>query len=309
MNPHERFEAYKGDKCWQAHVAEQNLEEDLRLAGLPQDKASKLRTSDFEFAYVPKEDKEGCAEIKEFIERHEWLGKLAIWSTHRFTARLKSTGQLAGTIIMATPNSFSNLLGAENRSKEKLISRGACISWGPKNLGSWLIMQSIRWMVKNTEFRYFTAYSDPEAKELGTIYQACNFIYLGQKFGAGKQYLDLDKPDRGWFGSSGFSDRSQIVRYAKALDIEWEQEWYKLVGSKKNYRKVNWQAIPADIAVRLKQARTEHKNRCLCRPSPSKHKYCYILGRTKGETKALFRKFAEHSADKQNLPYPKERGK
>ena len=122
MNPHERFEAYKGYKCWQAHVAEQNLEEDLKLAGLQADNASRLRTADFEFAYVPKENKEVCTEIKEFIERHEWLGKLAIWSTHRFTARLKSTGQLAGTIIMATPNSFSNLLGAENKGKEKLIS-------------------------------------------------------------------------------------------------------------------------------------------------------------------------------------------
>ena len=309
VNPHERFSDYTGDKCWQGHMRLLNLSDDLKAVGLTHEDAEQLRIRDFVFEYVPKDDKKGCREIKEFIERHEWLGKLAIWSTHRFTARLKSTGQLAGTIIMATPNSFSTLLGVENRAKEKLISRGACISWSPKNLGSWLIMQSIRWMVKNTEFRYFTAYSDPEAKELGTIYQACNFIYLGQKFGAGKQYLDLDKPDRGWFGSSGFSDRSQIVRYAKALDLEWKQEWIKLVGSKKNYRKVNWFAIPPDIADRLKQARTEHKNRCLCRPAPSKHKYCYILGQSKSETKALFRKFAEHSPDKQNLPYPQERGK
>ena len=309
MNPHERFESYKGNKCWQAHVAEQNLEEDLRAANLSSEQALNFRTSDFEFSYVPRDNKEACGEIKEFIERHEWLGKLPIWATHRFTARLKGSGVLAGTIIMATPNSFSNLLGPENKNKEKLISRGACISWAPKNLGSWIIMQSVKWMVRNTEFRYFTAYSDPEAKELGTIYQACNFIYLGQKFGAGNQYLDPGKPDRGWFGSSGFSDRSQIVRYAKALGIPWEPSWYKFVGSKKNYRKVDWQAIPADVATRLKQERTEHKNRCLCRPSPSKHKYCYILGRSKQETKLLFKKFAEHNPDKHNLPYPKVRGK
>jgi len=309
MNPHERFESYKGDKCWQAHVAEQNLEEDLHLAGLTAKGALKLRTSDFDFSYVPKDNKESCTEIKEFIERHEWLGKLPIWVTHRFAARLKSSGILAGTIVMATPNSFSNLLGSENKGKEKLISRGACISWAPKNLGSWIITQSIRWMVRNTEFRYFTAYSDPEAKELGTIYQACNFIYLGQKFGAGNQYLDPDNPGRGWFGSSGFSDRSQIVRYAKALSITWESAWYKFVGSKKNYRKVNWQAIPPNIAARLKQERVEHKNRCLCRPAPAKHKYCYILGRSKHETKILHKRFVECNPDKQNLPYPKERGK
>lgn len=43
-------------------------------------------------------------------------------------------------------------------------------------------------MVKNTQYRLFTAYSDTEAKELGTIYQACNFYYLGKKSGAGYQY-------------------------------------------------------------------------------------------------------------------------
>ena len=45
-------------------------------------------------------------------------------------------------------------------------------------------MFSIKWMAKNTPFRAFTAYSDPEAKELGTIYQACNFYYIGQSSGS-----------------------------------------------------------------------------------------------------------------------------
>ena len=98
--------------------------------------------------------------------------------THRFTATFK--GQLAGVVVMATPNSFSNLLGPDSRHQEKLISRGACISWSPKNLGSALVIFSVRCMAKHTAFRIFTAYSDTEARELGTIYQACNFIYLGQ---------------------------------------------------------------------------------------------------------------------------------
>ena len=164
-------------------------------------------------------------------------------------------------------------------------------------------------MVDNTEFRYLTAYSDPEAKELGTIYQACNFIYLGQKFGTGNQFLDPDNPTRGWFGSAGFSDRSQSVRYAKALGIEWQPEWYKYVGSKKNYRKVNWKAIPEDVAARLKQARKDHRARCQQRPSPSKHKYCYILGRDKRETRHLMREFKNNNPEKVGLPYPKNRGK
>jgi len=308
MNVHERFSSYEGGKCWQAHVADQNRGEDLQIAGMTEQEAAGLRVGDFDFDFVPKEDKEKCSEIRTFIERHEWLCKLPIWVTHRFTARLKSNGTLAGTIILATPNSFSNLLGEENKNREKLIARGACISWSPKNLGSWLIMKSLRWMVKHTEFRYFTAYSDPEAKELGTIYQACNFIYLGQKFGAGNQYLDPTNPDRGWFGSSGFNDRSQIVRYAKGLGIEWKKEWIKFVGAKKNIRKINWQMMPEDIADRIKQERVAHRKRCLSRPSPPKHKYCYILGDSKQETKKLNKLFKKHNPDKAGLPFPESRG-
>tara|TARA_R110002110_G_scaffold89516_1_gene233124 strand:+ start:2833 stop:3768 length:936 start_codon:yes stop_codon:yes gene_type:complete len=305
---YDRFKDYKKNHCWQYEIRQQNLIKDLQEAELTQKEYNNLRIEDFEFSYVDKTNKEQCDEIKQFIERHEWLGKLPIWLTHRFTARLKKNDALAGVIIMATPNSFSNILGEENKNKEKLISRGACISWAPKNLASWLITKSIKYMVKNTEFRAFSAYSDPEAKELGTIYQACNFIYLGQKFGAGSQYLDPDNPKRGWFGSSGFADRSQIVRYAKKLEIEWQPEWYKMVGTKKNYKKVNWKTIPEDIATRLKQERKAHQERCSKRKSPTKHKYIYILGRTKKETKKLKKLFDKHNPGVLELAYPRERG-
>ena len=305
---YDRFKDYKKNHCWQYEIRQQNLIKDLQEAELTQEEYNNLRIEDFEFSYVDKTNKEQCDEIKQFIERHEWLGKLPIWLTHRFTARLKKNDALAGVIIMATPNSFSNILGEENKNKEKLISRGACISWAPKNLASWLITKSIKHMVKNTEFRAFSAYSDPEAKELGTIYQACNFIYLGQKFGAGSQYLDPDNPKRGWFGSSGFADRSQIVRYAKKLGIEWQPEWYKMVGKKKNYRKVNWKTIPEDISKQLKQERTAHQQRCTKRKSPTKHKYIYILGRTKKETKKLKKLFDKHNPGVLELAYPRERG-
>ena len=308
LKAHQRFSDYDKEHSWQYEIRLQNKAEDLQLANLSEDYVNSLSIQDFEFAYIPKHDKEGCREVREFIERHEWLGKMPVWVTDRFVARLKDSKLLAGGVGMATPNSFSNLLGAESKGLEKLIARGACISWSPKNLGSWIIMQSIKWMVKNTDFRYFTAYSDPEAKELGTIYQACNFIYLGQKFGSGYQYLDPQNRERGWFGDSGFSDRSQIVRYAKALNLTWRPEWYKMVGAKKNYRKVDWKNIPESTAQLLKQERTRHKSTCEKRRSPVKHKYCYILGRTRKETKSLVQQFKKYNQDKINLSYPQIRG-
>lgn len=309
LKAHQRFSNYDKEHSWQYEIRLQNKIEDLALSNLSEEDVQALSIDDFKFEYIAKEDKAGCKEVKEFIERHEWLGKMPIWVTDRFTARLKSSNLLAGVVVMATPNTFSNLLGSEGKNLEKLIARGACISWSPKNLASWLIMQSIKWMVKNTDFRYFTAYSDPEAKELGTIYQACNFIYLGQKFGSGYQYLDPQNRERGWFGDSGFSDRSQIVRYAKALGLQWQPDWYKMVGTKKNYRKVNWKNIPEKSTQLLKQERTRHKNACEKRRSPTKHKYCYILGKDRKETKSLVRLFKQHNPDKINLSYPQLRGK
>lgn len=336
MNPQDRFKDYKGGKCWQAYISEVNRASDLQEAGLTEDDALKLRTSDFEFAYVPSEDKNLCKEIKEFIERHEWLAKLPNRPTHRFTARLKKNGQLAGTIIMAVPNAFSNLLGKENSNKEKLISRGACISWGPKNLGSWLIMQSIRWMAKNTDFRYFTAYSDPEAKELGTIYQACNFHYLGQTSGTNFQYLDPDRKERGWFSDREFRKKSSYMKYAKKISpsfykkigmedyktrmfgfISWAKAKETPASDKEanplaNKWVPNWEIMDKEypgLKEELKRVQAEHIKKCEERLVPAKHKYCYILGRGKQETKFLLAKFAENSPDKQNIPYPTIRGK
>ena len=298
----ERFKDFNESHCWQYEMRVRNLEDDMLAAGLCEYSAAQLRTNDFDFEYVPKDDKQQCQEIKQFIERHEWLGKLPTRPTHRFVARWN--GILAGTIVMATPNAFSNLLGRENRDREKLISRGACISWAPKNLGSWLIMQSIKWMVKNTEFRYFTAYSDPEAKELGTIYQACNFYYLGQTSGTTYQYLDPNYPEKGWFSDREFRKKSKYYKYAEAIGIS--RDTWK--GWMKKYSP-DWTLVPPDIKVKIKEQESIYRNSCKKRKVPAKHKYCYILGQSKSETKRLKNIFAEKSPDKASLPYPKERGK
>lgn len=303
----DRLVTYDKDHCWQYDIRVNNRKADLISAGLTEEEARYIKIEHLEFSPVASEDKQTCREIVEFIERHEWLGKMPMAITHRFTARYK--GVLAGVIVMATPNAFSNLLGEGTRDLEKLIARGACISWSPANTASWLISKSIDYMVSNTDFRVFTAYSDPDARELGTIYQACNFFYLGQHFGGVRQFLDPQDTKRGWFGENGFNDRSQIVRYAKALGIAWEDEWYRRVGVRNQYRKVNWSAIPTEIADILRAERVEHKARCKQRTSTKKHKYAYIKGRDKRETRKLKDMFFKNNEGVSVFDYPKERGK
>ena len=292
-------QSYNQSHCWQYEMRQQNLEEDLKAASLSFAKASTLRVSDFKFSYIPKDNKEMCQRIKYFILRHEWLGKMPHRPTHRFVATYK--GHLAGVIVMATPNTFSYLLGRDNRDKEKLISRGACISWSPKNLASSLLMFSVRWMVQSTPYRYFSAYSDPEAKELGTIYQACNFIYLGQNSGAKFEYQDPNSSENGWFSDRRFRKATSYKRYAFDMGIGWEGDWSK-------DGNMCWSRIPKDIASSLRQASKAHEARCIRRRLPRKHKYVYILGRDKNETRELIRAFEEVNPEKKNLAYPKERG-
>jgi len=303
MNVHERFKDYDKSHCWQYEIRQQNFLLDLQESGMSEKDVQGLCIADFNFAFIPKEDKQGCQEIKEFIERHEWLGKMPNRPTHRFTARLRKNGILAGVVVMSTPNAFSYLLGKESRDKEKLIARGASISWSPKNMGSWLIMTAIRWMVANTEFRYFTAYSDPEAKELGTIYQACNFAYLGQTSGTSSQYLDPQHPEKGWFSDREFRKKSKYYRYAAEIGIS-KETWS---GWMKRYSP-DWNLVPPEVKVKVKEQERRYRESCQTRTVPSKHKYVYILGRSKKETKFYKKLFEQYSPEKVGLPYPALRG-
>jgi hypothetical protein len=290
---------YQKSICWQKHIREQNYESDLIKSGLSKIHTDCLSISDFEFKYVPKVDKLNCKLVKEFIEKHEWLGKMPNRPTHRFIATYE--GIVAGVLVMGTPNAFSYLLGKPNLNLEKQISRGACISWSPTNLGSWLIMNSIRWMIKNTEFRYFTSYSDTAAKELGTIYQACNFTYLGKTSGSRYEFYDPENPQRGWFSSRLFRKVGQYKKYSLNLGLQWQDSWT-------DGCKMVWNNMPSIYHAQLAQASRDYQARCEHRKVQPKHKYVYIKGRNKTETKKLLKAFSENSPKLLDLPYPKIRG-
>jgi hypothetical protein len=194
------------------------------------------------------------------------------------------------------PNAFSKLLGDDTQTIERLISRGACISWSPKNLASSFLMWTIQWMVKNTPYRLFTAYSDPTAKEIGTIYQACNFYYLGKKSGTTTRYIN---PYTGRIVSDRFFRvRSAYKKYAKELGIAWDKSW-------SNDQKMLWENMSPVIEQMLRDFSKKKQSQSVSVDFPSKHKYAYVLGATKAETKKLRKKFVERNKTPE---YPKQRG-
>lgn len=289
----ERMSGYEKDHCWQYDIRLNNTLEDIKESGLGIDEIKNLRVSDFDFKIV--NDKIEREVLASFIRKHEWLGNLSQYTTHWFGAYYK--GILSGVILMNLPNSFSKILGDKTKDIERLVSRGACISWSPKNLASNFLMWCIRYMVKTTPYRVFTAYSDPTAKELGTIYQACNWYYLGKKSGTTKRYYN---PYTGKLISDrAFRQRSFYKRYATELGIEWRKDWTSKTG-------MLWKNIPEDIEKKLREMSKEKQSTSKFVIFPNKHKYVYILGSNKKETKELRKEF--ESKYKNYFDYPKTRG-
>lgn len=284
----ERMREYNSNVCWQYDMRIKNLTEDLAIISNTFD-VSKLDVSDFEFK--PIIDKPEKDRAKSFIVRYEWLGNISQYPTHWFGAYYRDI--LAGVIIFNVPNAFSKLLGDKTKDIERLLSRGACISWSPKGLASAFVMWCIRWMAKNTQYRLFTAYSDPTANEIGTIYQACNFYYLGKKAGTNTRYIN---PYTGRIVSDRFfRQKSAYKKYANELGIQWDEEWLQ-EGC------IAWDRVPDETEIALRKMSRDKMATSEKVTFPSKHKYAYVLGANKRETNQLRNEFLERI---KTFEYPK----
>lgn len=290
----EKIKNFDSPWCYQYQRRLDTIEEDKERYGWSDDDIENISLDDFEFA--PISTKEEKQEATEFIKRYEWLGTVGSFPTHWFSARYN--GILGGVIIMGMPNAFSKLLGDDTREIERLIARGASASWCPKNLGSKFLMWCIKWMVDNTQYRLFTCYSDPQANEMGSIYQGLNFFYLGQGSGASIRCINPYNPQK-IVTDRAFRARSFYKRYAKDLGIEWQKNW-------NTDQCMLWENIPDDVEKKLRDYSKEMYKKAEKVEFPSKHKYAFVLGKDKRETKALRKKFLEIN---KVYEYPKERGR
>lgn len=278
-------------KAHQYIIKQNTLEEDLEAYGLSRDQVNSIRIPDLTFNYT--NDPDELVRIRNFITRYEWLGKPSLYPTHYFTAYWGNI--LVCAVTMDMPAAFSKMLGKNTRKLERLISRGASISFAPKNTASAILSWAMRWMIENTGYRLFTAYADPEAGELGTIYQALNFYYLGNNYGTSVKYLYKGR----WVSDRTFRSRSAYKRYAKALGITWKPEW-------QHKERILWYNMPEEIENKLRQASKDFMGNLEKKTGTKKHKYAYVLGSDKRETRKLRQLFLDRN---KIYAYPKERGK
>ncbi len=234
-------------------------------------------------------------DIVNFIKKYEWLGNIGVTPKWCFTARLNNL--LGGVVLVNEPTSYSKLLGAGTPKYEALIQRGATASWTPKNLGSRLVMFSCRWMIKNTIKRIFVGYADPKAHEIGTIYQACNFEYIGDNFGSSYLYRNNAIKNGNTFSAQTLKRTSSFRRWCKDNNIIVEKSWIK-----ENHFK-NLSNIPIEIKNKWYSWIKDTLNNSEKFPTEKKHKYALLLWNNNKEKKELIL-IKNYKA----LPYPK-RGK
>jgi len=249
-------------------------------------KSDFLTASDFIFS-----TEKITPEIVKFIEKYEWLGTIGVPPKWCFTARCQ--GLLGGVVLINEPTAYSKILGNSTPKYEALIQRGATASWTPKNLGSKFIMYACRWMIKNTEKRLFTAYGDPTANEIGTIYQACNFDYLGQNFGNSFLFKHPQIKNNKYFSPQTLKRTSTFIRWCKNNNIEIKENWLHENGFK------NLENIPTEVknswTAWIRKIISESKKIKITK----KHKYVSLLGNKKEL------KFLNTLKTYKPLPYPK----
>jgi len=116
-------------------------------------------------------------EAKEIILKYEWLGCMP--AIVKYCYGLFFDGYLAGAVVYGTE--YTENLGVWDKygytGKILLLSRGACVHWAPPFAGSMLIARSIKLLPP--QYEVITATVDALAGEIGTIYQACGFYYVG----------------------------------------------------------------------------------------------------------------------------------
>ena len=153
--------------CWQYLV---KCKEGLSLG---QSERSDISPNDTVVRPVPYRD------VKEFIERYEWLGNLG--AAQFFVGLYHGETLLAASCFMRATSKgcLSSLMKGLSIGPVFQLCRGATSPIAPKWAGSHLTSAALRILRKETGAEVVLAYADPRAGELGVVYRAANAIYLG----------------------------------------------------------------------------------------------------------------------------------
>jgi hypothetical protein len=126
---------------------------------------------------------------EQVILKYEWLGTMAPTTYHYgiFFGDFCAGVCCLGTRAAGSPSQHEQF--AVGPDTVGVLARGACVHWAPRASNSKLISWTAR-LIRHDDprLKLLLAYSDTDAGEIGTVYQACNWIYIGTT-GAGVQFV------------------------------------------------------------------------------------------------------------------------
>ena len=119
---------------------------------------------------------------KSIILKYEWLGTLPNGCNIFYGIFFKE--YCAGVVCIGTSaganiNAYKEF-GLKNKNELAYLARGANVHWSPLGANSRLVSIACSLLKKETDCKIIIAYSDTDAGEIGTIYQACNWICIGR---------------------------------------------------------------------------------------------------------------------------------
>jgi hypothetical protein len=125
-------------------------------------------------------------EAKAIVERREWLGKMPAVAVHAFGIFF---GERCGSRSSSGPSTRRTVASGRYGFAGKIIAllRGACEPWAHQHSASKLIRRAMRLLPER--YKVVTATCDAAAGEVGTIYQAAGFDYVGQMHGGARALI------------------------------------------------------------------------------------------------------------------------
>jgi len=127
------------------------------------------------------------AEASSLILQYEWLGTMP--------SQLSKAVGLFFEGRLSAVECFTETRPAGKYTVEGFpamcLARGACAYWCPNWASSKLISSSLKFLDAE-KFNFCVAYSDTDAGEIGTVYQACNWTCLGPVSRGNKYWISPD---------------------------------------------------------------------------------------------------------------------
>ena len=118
---------------------------------------------------------------EQVILKYEWLGTMAQTGYHYGIFFGPYCAGVCCVAAGAATGGVNSHMPFGVRSNELgVLARGACVHWAPAGSNSRLVAWTCRLFAQDTRCKVLIAYSDTDAGEIGTIYQACNWVCIGR---------------------------------------------------------------------------------------------------------------------------------